>query len=440
MTSAPPDSALLGPLLSDAETAGLFTDEAAVGAMLEFEVTLAVVQERLDLIPEGCATAIASAARALAPDWDALGAASAADGHPVGALVRQLRRESGHAADYVHYGATAQDVVDTAFVIRLRKALDRFDERLREIESTLAGEARKQRKSVMAGRTRHQHAVPVSFGLKAAGWLVPLARHRQRLSELRPRVLAVQMGGAAGTLSVLGVRGIDVMEAVAQELGLEAPPMPWHSQRDSMAEVANWFSLVTSTLAKLGQDLAALSQTEIGEASDGSPGGSSAMPHKSNPVRSETLVAIGRANAGLLASVHQSAIHEHERSGSAWTLEWLALPRMAVLTGASLRLGLEVASSLETDSDRMRSNIESAGNLLLAEAAVLALAGHYSLAEARRIVKSASRKARTSDRDLIAILEGEESACLDWEAVRNPANWLGAADALIIRALRAVDA
>ena len=438
MTASHPGSALLGPLLSDAETADLFTDEAAIRAMLDFEVALAVASERLGVIPQGSAELISAAAGALQPDWAELGAASAADGHPVAALVRQLRRESGTAGDFVHYGATAQDAVDTGLVIRLSKVLDKFDRRLGEIVGALAGQARKHRGTVMAGRTRHQHAVPVSFGLKAAGWLAPLARHRERLAEFRPRVLTVQMGGAAGTLSVLGDRGIAVVEGVAGELGLTAPATPWHTQRDGISEVANWLSLVTGSLAKLGQDVAALARTEVSEARDGSPGRSSAMPHKSNPVRSETLVAIGRANASLLASVHQAAIHEHERCGSAWTLEWLAFPRMAVLTGASLRLGLEVVSSLDANAGRMRSNIASAGSQVLAEAAVAALAGRYTLAEARRLVAGASLRAQEGGGDLIAILESEEPEAIDWESARDPRNWLGAVDELIDRALGAV--
>lgn len=437
MTSAPLDSALLGPLLSDPDTADLFTDEAAVRAMLDFEVALASAEERAGVIPSGCAEAIAKAAKALKPDWGALGAAAAANGHPVAALLGQLRLEAGDAGEYVHFGATAQDAVDTALAVRLQKALDRFDRRLREIGDALARQADAHRKTVMAGRTRHQQAVPISFGLKAAGWLAPLARHRKRLAELRPRALAVQMGGAAGSLSVLGDRGIAIMDGVARELGLATPPTPWHAQRDGMAEVASWFSLVTGTLAKFGQDVAELARTEVGEASDGSPGGSTAMPHKSNPVRSETLVAIGRANAGLLASAHHAAIHELERSGAAWTLEWLALPQMAVLTGASLRLGLEVASSLRPDAGRMRSNIEAAGRLLMAEAAVVTLSGRYPLAEARRIVGCASAAARSSGRDLIAVLESEHPEGVDWDAVRDPANWMGAVDGLINRALEA---
>ena len=435
MTVSPLSSELLGPLLSDAATAGLFSDEAMVGAMLDFESALARVEERAGVIPAGSATAITEAARSLKPDMRLLGAGSAETGHPVATLVGLLREASGLSGDWVHRGATAQDVVDTAVVMRMSEAVDRFDRRLGEIVDSLAGVARLHRNTVMAGRTRSQQAVPVSFGLKAAGWLVPLGRHRRRLAELRPRALAVQFGGAAGTLGTLASHGTDVMDGLARELGLAVPPTPWHAQRDGLAELAAWFSLVSGSLAKMGQDLVSLAQTEVGEARDGSKGGSSAMPQKSNPVRSEVLVAIGRANAGLLGSVHLASIQEHERSGSAWTLEWLTLPQMAVLTGASLRVGLEVARSIDVNAGRMLRNIESSAGMILAEAAAIALSKHWPQMEARRAVASASRTSRATGEDLIDVLARETRADVDWAALRDPANWLGSADAFIERAI-----
>ena len=437
MTVSPLNSAMLGPLLSDAETASLFSDESMIRAMLDFEVALAVVEERVGAIPAGSAAPIAAAAKSMKPDPKLLGAGSADAGHPVAALVGQLRRECGPAGSYIHRGATAQDIVDTALVMRLREALERFDALLDQIVDALSGVARQHRTAVMAGRTRSQQAVPVSFGLKAAGWLAPLGRHRRRLAELRPRALAVQFGGAAGTLSVLGARGTAVMDGLARELDLAVPPVPWHAQRDGLAELAGWFSMVSGSLAKMGQDLVLLAQTEVGEASDGSAGGSSAMPHKSNPVRSEVLVAIGRANASLLASMHQAAIQEHERSGSAWTLEWLTLPQMAVLTGASLRLGSEVARSIDANTERMLRNMQASGALVLAEAAAVALSSHCPPAEARRIVASASRRTRATGEDLIDVLARETRASIDWASLRDPANWLGSADAFIQRAIEA---
>ncbi len=435
MTVSPLDSALLGPLLSDAETAELFSDEAAVRAMLDFEVALAVAEERCGVIPAGTAEAIASAAAALDPDWKLLGAGSDASGHPVAELVRQLRCAAGPAGDYVHWGATAQDVVDTALVMRLAELLNQFDLRLKRLVGALAQQADSHRRTVMAGRTRNQQAVPITFGLKIAGWLLPLVRHRQRLIELRPRTLTVQLGGAAGTLGVLEQRGLAVMEELARGLGLGAPAGPWHTQRDGLAELAGWLSLVTGSLAKMGMDLSLLAQTEINEATDGSIGSSSAMPHKTNPVRSEALIAAGRANASLLASMHQAAIQEHERSGSAWILEWLTLPQMATLAAASLRLAQQIVDALKADPARMLRNIESSGGAVVAEAAAALLAQAMPVAESRRLVENASRRSRDSGTGLIEILERETHADVAWERLRDPANWLGSNDALIDRAI-----
>jgi 3-carboxy-cis,cis-muconate cycloisomerase len=432
---SPLDSALLSPLLSDAETAELFSDGATVQAMLDFECALARVEEQLGVIPADSAKAITAAAETLTPDWQQLGEGSRSAGHPVAALVEQLRKAAGAAGDHAHYGATAQDVVDTALVLRLRTALDVLHRRLSRLIGTLCERAAEYRQLVMPARTRYQQAVPTTFGLKVANWLQPLVRHRQRLAELRPRVLVVQLGGAAGTLSVLGERGVEVMESLAEELDLAAPATPWHTQRDGLVELAGWLSLVTGSLAKMGQDLALLGQSEIGEAGDGSGGVSSTMPHKSNPVPSETLVAIGRMNANLVSSMHQAAIQEHERSGSGWTLEWLALPQMAVLTGASLLHALAVTDSLTVNTENLQRNVERSHGLILAEAAAFALAAHMPLSEARNTVAVASRTALRSSESLIDILERETDANIDWTALRNPANRLGSAIALIDRAI-----
>ena len=188
----------------------------------------------------------------------------------------------------------------------------------------------------MVARTRFQQAIPTTFGLKVAGWLAPLLRHRQRLAELLPRLLVVQLGGAAGNLAALGDRGVEVMEDLARELGLACPPMPWHSQRDGLIELAGWLSLVTGSLGKLGQDVLLLAQNEVGEIREADGGGSSTMPQKSNPIRAEALVTLARSNATLVAGMHQAALHAHERDGAAWQLEWKILPDMVLAAGSAL--------------------------------------------------------------------------------------------------------
>ena len=435
MTNPAFDSGLLAPLLSDPDTAALFSDGAAIESMLAFEAALARCEDRLGLIPRGAGEGIASAAARLKPDLAELGRGSAAAGHPVAALVSQLRTEAAPLGSYVHAGATAQDVMDTALVMRLKVALARFDASLQGLIEALADLAEQHRDTLMAGRTRYQQAVPVTFGLKVAGWLMPLVRHRIRLAEMRPRIEVVQFGGAAGTLSALRGRGLPAMEALARELDLGVPPAPWHAQRDGFAELAAWLSLLTSSLGKVGQDIALLSQNEIGEVHDGSEGGSSAMPHKSNPVRSETLIAIGRANANLLSGMHQAALHEHERSGSAWTLEWLTLPQMAILAGAALRHAASIVNALEVNPERMAFNIERVGNLALAEAAVLAFAEYVDLGVAKCLVSVASRKSLATGFDLFDILAQNSAFEIDWGSVSDPENHLGSAAAFVDRAV-----
>ena len=429
------DSSLLGNLVSDPETTKYFSDEAAVREMLRFEVALATAQERLDLIPAGSAAKIRSAAEGFEPNWMGLITSTPLSGHPVTELVRELREASGPDGQYVHLGATAQDVMDTSLVTRLSVVLTIFGRRLKHLVDTLAVLADRHRKTVMAGRTRSQQAVPITFGLKAAGWLLPLARHRIRLAELWPRVMVVQFGGAAGTLSALRTEGSAVLEELARELGLGPPTAPWHTQRDGFAELAGWLSLLTGSLGKMGQDLTLMAQTEIAEAKDGSVGSSSAMPHKSNPINSELLVTIGRANATLLSSMHQAAIHEHERGGSAWTLEWLTLPQMAMLAGGALRTAHHALNHLKIDPDRMADNLACSSGTILAESAKVVLSAAIPLQEAERRVKDASQQARLTGTDLIEILQLGGPASVDWDALRDPAKWLGSSEIFIDRAI-----
>ncbi len=435
MTSAPFGSRLLDQLLSDPETSALFTDRAALEAMLKFETALAKAEEVCGVIPSGSAQAIASAACSLEPDRDALGAAVLQAGHPVTALVRQLRAAAGTRGEYVHWGATSQDVIDSALVIRLREAAAILDARLEKVIARLSQHAKAHRGTVMAGRTRSRQAAPITFGLKVAGWIAPLKRHRRRLAELRPRLLVLQFGGAAGTLAALGDRGLAVSEALAKELDLALPPMPWHSQRDSFGEAAAWLALVTASTGKIGRDITLLVQDEIAEVHDGSNGISSTMPQKSNPVLSEVLVAAATVNAGLLASMQQAALQEHERGGAGWTAEWLLLPQMTVLAGAVLRHAETIAGALDVRAERMRRNIDASGGLLLAEAAAFALAAHMPLRQAQAFVSQACREASTSGRSLIEVLRVCTGLPIDWDRLRDPVNSLGAADAFISRTL-----
>ena len=291
--------------------------------MVTVEIALAAVEGRLGVIDAAAAAAIEASLTGFAPDLDDLTRGTAAAGVPVPALVAQLRRQvGGEAASFVHWGATSQDILDTALVLQLREALALLARRLDAVIAALARLADEHRATPIIGRTRFQQAVPTTFGLKVAGWLAPLLRHRERLAELTPRLLVVQLGGAAGNLVAIGEHGVEVMEALAAELELGCPAMQWHSQRDGFGELASWLTLVTGSLGKLGQDVLLLAQNEVGEVREAEGGGSSTMPQKSNPIRAEALVTLARRNATLVGGMHQAALHAHERDGAAWQLEW----------------------------------------------------------------------------------------------------------------------
>lgn len=438
------DSRILGPLFGDPEIAPLFGDDATVRAMTRVEAALAQAEADLGIVPAAAAARIAAAVDGFAADLDALGVGAEQTGVPVIEFVRQLRAHvGGDAGQWVHWGATSQDIVDTALVLQLREALALLAGRLDRVIAALARLADAHRGTVMAARTRYQQALPTSFGLKCAGWLLPLVRCRDRLPGLRLRLLAVQFGGAAGTLAALGDNGVAVMEALAAELDLACPPLPWHAQRDGIAELGSWLSLVTGALGKLGQDTVLLAQTEVGEIDEsagGGRGGSSTMPQKANPVTGEALVAAARLNAGLLGTLHQAQIQEHERGGVGWQMEWATLPTMVVATGSALAKTAALLERVAVSAQRMRANLGPGDGLILAEAATFALAAHLPRPQAQELVKDAARAVIAGGGHLVDALRERTDAPVDWERLRDPACYLGSNDALIDRALAAAGA
>jgi 3-carboxy-cis,cis-muconate cycloisomerase len=438
MSLLPFDSAFLGPLLSDPETAAWLDDAAQLEAMLRFEAALARAEGRADVIPEYAAARIAEVTESLEIDPARLSEGTARDGLPVPALVTALREAvGGEEASYVHWGATSQDVMDSGLVLRLKPILDILAERLDAVGEHLAALADAERGTAMLARTRGQQATPTSFGLKAAGWLAPLQRHRARLEELRPRLEVLSFGGAAGNLSALGERGPVVEADLAEELGLHVPTMPWHVQRDALVELACWLGLVSGSLGKMAGDILMLCQNEVGELREGAGGGSSTLPQKANPIRSEAVVTLTRHAAGLAGQMQLSAFHLHERDGVAWQLEWLALPQMILATGAALRQSRALLDGLEFDRDRMRANIDATRGLALAEAASFALSKHLGRPAAQKLVKEACREVLASGRPLIEVLQAKCDAAVDWEDLGDPAGRLGAAEAFIDRVLAA---
>lgn len=436
------NSSLLAPLFGDAEVAEQFSDAQFVRFMLDIESTLAVAQGQLGVIPAEAANRIVDTAARLDVDFDRLREGVEKSGVPVIELVRQLRAQVGEeSASYVHWGATSQDIIDTARVLQIQAALATLEPTLENVIQNLARLADRHRHTLMSGRTHSQQALPITFGFKVTGWLAPLLRHRERLAEMKPRVLVVQFGGAVGTLAALGDSGIEVDAALAAALNLNAAILPWHTQRDSMAELAGWLSLVTGSLAKIAQDVILLAQSEVGElreSGDASRGGSSSMPQKNNPILSELIITAARTNASLLASMHQAQIQEHERSTHGWQMEWLALPQMFILTAGTLKKALFLSESMVVDEERMLKNVSDSNGLMLAEAASYALAKtSMSKAIASQLVKEACQVAAQEDRHLIDVLQEKTNAPVDWVALREESAYLGSADVFIDRVIQA---
>ncbi|KAB0265861.1 3-carboxy-cis,cis-muconate cycloisomerase [Microvirga brassicacearum] len=332
-----PTSPLLHALVGDEEVGALFSNEAELAAMLRVEAALAEAEAESGLIAPAAARAIGKACQSFQADWRALAEGLAQDGVVVPALVTQLRAAVGEPhAGAVHLGATSQDVIDSSLILRLKDVTDVFLQRLDHL--ILALEALKIRDGTipLMAHTRMQQALPFTAADKLDTWIAPLKRHRARLLELMPHLLVVQLGGPIGTRAELGGKGDAVAAVLAARLGLRLAPA-WHSQRDRLAEFGAFLSLLSGTLGKLGQDMALMAQNEIGSLRLSGGGGSSAMAHKSNPVGAEVLVALARFNAGLLGTLHQALVHENERSGAAWTLEWMVLPQMTIAAAAGLQ-------------------------------------------------------------------------------------------------------
>jgi 3-carboxy-cis,cis-muconate cycloisomerase len=442
------DSQIFGPLFGDSEINELLTDEAYVRALVEVEIALARAETRLAIIPSSAGEQISNAAQWNKIDIAVLAQGTARSGVPIIALVQELRKTVGtEAAPYVHWGATTQDIMDTAWVLQLRSAIKLYKKRLVELARHLSELANRHRVTVLAARTHGQQALPLSFGLKAAAWLAPLIRHAERLDEISPRLLVVQFGGAAGTLAALGDKGLAVMHGLADELGLDAPVMPWHAQRDNLVEFAGWLSLLTGSLGKMAQDIILLAQTEVGEVSESAEegrGGSSTMPQKSNPITSEVILAAARTNASLLSALHQAQVQEHERATHGWQVEWLTLPQMIVLTGGALRHALYLAKNLQVDPGKMRENITRADDVILAEAAVFALAKTMPRAKADELVKRACGIAVSQRKPLIGIVRNLAANIIsddtvDWQALAAPENYLGETEKIIDRVLKSAN-
>ena len=440
------DSAIFRDVFGSPDMRAIFSDEALVARYVEVEVAIAKVQGKLGLIPADAAGEIARASAAFVPDMAKLKTETDLVGYPIVGVVHQLQKVCGEAGRYLHWGATTQDIMDTATVLQVRNALDLIDADLKVIGTDLARLADQQRATVMAGRTHLQHALPTTFGLKVAVWLSMIDRHRERLAQLRPRVLMGQFGGAAGTLASLKDKGLAVHDALMAELKLGTPIVPWHVARDGFAEAVAFLGLVTGTLGKIATDVMLLMQTEVGEAFEPfmpGRGSSSTMPQKRNPISAELMAAAARSvrqDVGLMLDSLAGA--DHERATGPWHLEWIALPRAFIATGGALAQAKVLAGGLIVDAARMRKNLDMTGGLIVAEAVMMALAEKIGRGPAHDCVYGACRRALDSGTMLLDELRKERqvTTAIDaatLESLVDPAQYLGSATQMIDRVLAA---
>ena len=444
-------SPLLAPMLSSAAMRAVCDDVACLQHMLDFEAALARAEAATGVIPAGAAGPIGSACKAGSFDLAALAEAATRSGNLaiplVKALTADVARADPDAARYVHWGATSQDVIDTATMLTLRAGIDVL---LKDIGRAIAGFARlaqQHRNTAVVARTWLQHALPMPFGLKLAEYAAALHRSRVRLLRLRRETLALQFGGAAGTLAALGDKGLTVAESLARELQLPLPDAPWHSHRDRLAEAASVLAIIAGTCGKIARDVQLMMQTDVAEAFEPpgeGRGGSSTMPHKRNPVAAATALAAATMAPNLAATIFAAQVGDHERSAGPWHAEWPTLPSLLLVTSGGLAAIVDVAEGLEVDVARMRVNLDATGGLIMAEAVAMALAAKIGKREAHHLVEAASKKAVAEKKDLRDVLTKDAEVTAHLSADRltklfEPMAYQGVSQALIDRLLASLD-
>ena len=442
------DQRLFAGLFAHGEAAAPVTDRALVDAMVEFEVALLRALAALGLAPGAAADELSAAVDHGALDLDLaeLGRATGEQGTPVPGLLRALRRQlSDTAAAHLHTGATSQDVIDTAMMLVTRRALDLIVADLVAAADACASLVERHRGSIEPGRTLLQQALPLTFGLKAAGWLVGLDGVLSQLRAVREHELALQFGGAVGTLASLGDRGLDVAAELGDQLGLPVPDVPWHTIRLRPARIACALGEALGVTGKVGRDVVLLAQTEVAEVAEGGGegrGGSSTMPHKRNPVGAIGLVACAQRAPGLVATMLAAMGQEHERGAGSWQAEWETLPALLRLAGSAAALVRELLSGLEVDTEKMRADMEITGGLVMSESVAAALAPTVGRADAQDLVEKAARQSVQSGRAfrevLLEVPAVAGSLGADGvDAALDPASYLGVTAELIDRALAA---
>ena len=445
MTSTVFDSGLFRDMFGTAEMRAVFSDAGYLARCLEVEAALARAQAGIGMIPAAAASEISAKATLACLDLGAMKRETEIVGYPILPLVKQLAAAcAGGAGGYVHWGATTQDIMDTAVVLQLRSAFELIEADLDDILAALESLARCYRDTPMAGRTHLQQALPVTFGYKAAVWRAPLARQRERLAQLRPRVLVGQFGGAAGTLASLGDQGLAVRAALMRELGLGEADITWHVARDTLAESVLYTGLLTGALAKIAGDVMMMMSTEFGEVFEPfehGRGASSTMPQKRNPISSELILACAKLVRQHCALMLDAMVQDFERATGPWHAEWIALPESYLATAGALRQAKLMLAGLSVDSGRMQRNLALTQGMIVAEAVMMGLAPKLGRQQAHDVVYDACRAAAESGRPLLELLcadaaIGAHMGRSELERLLDPVNYLGSAAQMVDRALR----
>ncbi len=446
MPATATDSLIFRHIFSTEPMRRVFSDEARVQYYLDVEAALALVEARLGVIPADAAAEIRRHCRVDQFDIDRLKQATERIGYPVLPVVQQLVALCRDGlGEWCHWGATTQDVTDTATVLQARAALALVEEDLQAIAGALASLAARHRDTLMAGRSNLQHAVPITFGYKMAVLLSGVRRHLERLAELRPRVLVGEFGGAAGTLASLGRRGLEVQQALMQELGLGQPDIAWHTMRDRIAEIGCFLGLVTGTLGKISMDVKLMMQTEIEEVFEPfaeGRGSSSTMPQKRNPIASNFIHACTAVVRQHVAALLDAMVEDHERSTGPWEIEWIAVPEIFLLSAGALAQTRTLVAGLEVDAARMRANLGLTRGLMMSESVMMALGAALGRQRAHDRVYEICRQAMATGRPFVDLLaeDPEIGAHLDrgeLQRLVDPAGYLGLAGEMVDRVLAA---
>jgi len=440
-------SPLLAPMLSSGPMRRICDDTTTLQHMLDFEAALARAEAAAGIIPDRVVEPIAKACKAETFNLAEIAEAATRSGNlaipMVKALTAEVAKGDTEAARYVHWGATSQDVIDTATMLSLRSGIDVLLLDLDRAITGFAGLARKHRHTAVVGRTWLQHALPMPFGLKLAEYAAALHRSKLRLTRLRAETLVLQFGGAAGTLAALGDKGLAVSDALARELKLTLPEAPWHTHRDRIAEAASVFAIIAGSCGKIARDTSLMMQTDVGEAFEPAGegrGGSSTMPHKRNPVAAASALGAATMAPNLAATIFAAQVQDHERSAGPWHAEWPTLPTLMLVTSGALAAIVDLAEGLEVDVARMRENLETTHGLIMAEAVAFALAEKIGKADAHHLVEAASKKAVADKKHLRDVLLSDSKVTAQLGADKiaalfEPMGYQGASQALIDRLL-----